>query len=592
MHAPVFRLLCFVAVLVVAENTCLCQTTEPTKPEHGFLRLGREVEDHFDAGQFSQAREKLKQLLEIDSSNGAHWLLLSNASTELGDLDGAIESLQRSIELGTFEPGQGALRLAKIYARFNKVELAKDSIQRAMAAGYRFRNAIARDKTILETIGPKELLSILNLSDRSDLPRNEGWLSDLRELEDELKRVHYVYRKTDLPDHFSKSLLELRSKLPGLQDSEVIVELQKSLASLNDGHTLIYPFGMRIGQFSSLPLTFYEFTDGLFIIDADSGYRHLIGSKIVKIGEVATSELLGRLNDFVSCDNASGFRWVAPLYIKFTPYLKSVGAKMLNDSIEIHTIDAELNVSAWAIEIDQPPIDPSRIRTKLPAPHLSPDDLPVCFQKQERNFWLKNLDNHEVVYAQINQVKDMEEETFAGFSMRLRTQLAIWKPRALVVDLRFNNGGDANLISEMLRTLIWYETAQKGQLFVIMGRNTFSAAQTMLNRIEEFTNARFVGEPSGSRPNRLGNESPFRLKYSGVMGTISSGYHQGSSSRDHRVWIGPDIPAKWSSQDYFSGKDPAFAIILEMLANSKQQEPAPDADDASSDCPRPENARQ
>ena len=58
----------------------------------------------------------------------------------------------------------------------------------------------------------------------------------------------------------------------------------------------------------------------------------------------------------------------------------------------------------------------------------------------------------------------------------------------------------------MLRTLIWYD-AQGGHIWAAIGRVTFSAAETLASRIDQWTGATFVGEPTGSRPNHFGNEA-------------------------------------------------------------------------------------
>ncbi|MFB3084243.1 MAG: hypothetical protein ACE1Z4_12465, partial [Gammaproteobacteria bacterium] len=46
-----------------------------------------------------------------------------------------------------------------------------------------------------------------------------------------------------------------------------------------------------------------------------------------------------------------------------------------------------------------------------------------------------------------------------------------------------------------------------GKLFVIIGRETFSACQNFVNRMERETNVLFVGEPTGSRPNFVGEDT-------------------------------------------------------------------------------------
>ena len=102
-----------------------------------------------------------------------------------------------------------------------------------------------------------------------------------------------------------------------------------------------------------------------------------------------------------------------------------------------------------------------------------------------------------------------------------------------------------------------------------MGRETFSAAQNLLTDITKYTNAILVGEPSGSKPNHIGEAGWFKLPYSGLMGLISTQFHQTSKAEDHRKWIAPHIPVGLSSTEYFAGYDKAMTTIMEVLKASK-----------------------
>ena len=82
---------------------------------------------------------------------------------------------------------------------------------------------------------------------------------------------------------------------------------------------------------------------------------------------------------------------------------------------------------------------------------------------------------------------------------------------------------------------------QWGNLFVVIGRATVSAAQNTATAIEKYTRARFVGEPAGSRPNFIGESDPFELLYSKTRVIVSAFYWQGSWPRDDRPWVPPDI---------------------------------------------------
>ena len=125
----------------------------------------------------------------------------------------------------------------------------------------------------------------------------------------------------------------------------------------------------------------------------------------------------------------------------------------------------------------------------------------------------------------------------------------------------------------MLKTVINFELMHpEGNVFVLMGRETFSAAQNLLTDITKYTNAILVGEPSGSKPNHIGEAGWFKLPYSGLMGLISTQFHQTSKAEDHRKWIAPHIPVSMSSTDYFNGSDKALDVILEVIKTSESKE--------------------
>jgi C-terminal processing protease CtpA/Prc len=138
--------------------------------------------------------------------------------------------------------------------------------------------------------------------------------------------------------------------------------------------------------------------------------------------------------------------------------------------------------------------------------------------------------------------------------------------RNLIIDVRRNNGGNGSLNRSLIRAMIAFEKAGPGRrVYVIAGRNTFSAAQNFINDVERWTDATFAGEPSSSRPNFVGEDTELRLPYSGIVGSMSSRYFQDSHPLDDRQWIAPDIPVQLSSQDYFANRDPVLAAVLDAI---------------------------
>jgi C-terminal processing protease CtpA/Prc len=242
-----------------------------------------------------------------------------------------------------------------------------------------------------------------------------------------------------------------------------------------------------------------------------------------------------------------------PLYATITDFLLAAGATTNRDQITL-TLDDGQAVTMTAVAVN-----PQELETKLPAP--AAHAAPLYLQHRDLPFWSMTLPGG-TPYIQLNSVDDAEDKTLAAFGKELRPLLA--KAGGAILDLRLNNGGEARKANELLRSMIAFD-ATGGRLAVLISRMTFSAAQTLATRLDEWTGATFIGEPTGSRPNHYGNERPFKLPHSGLRGTIASGLNQPITAHDDRTAITPDLAIPSRAADYFAGKDPALEAAVKYL---------------------------
>jgi len=136
-----------------------------------------------------------------------------------------------------------------------------------------------------------------------------------------------------------------------------------------------------------------------------------------------------------------------------------------------------------------------------------------------------------------------------------------------ILDLRLNGGGNGDYNPLIFLPLIKsrYDTA--GQLYVITGRHTFSAAQMLVTEMEKYTTAIFVGEPTSSHGNHFGDSYRIVLPNSRVTVRVSTLWHQYLDSRDKRVMVEPQISAPLAFADYAAGRDPALDAALHAARN-------------------------
>jgi hypothetical protein len=184
------------------------------------------------------------------------------------------------------------------------------------------------------------------------------------------------------------------------------------------------------------------------------------------------------------------------------------------------------------------------------------------------SYWFESLDDQQIVYFHYNHVRNDDRNSFASFINQLFEAIDANEAKALVIDIRVNDGGSTPEYYPLLRRLIAGDGINSpGRLFVIIGRKTFSAAMNLATDLEHWTEAIFVGEPTGESPNFIGENKFFKLPYTGISVSVSDRYHQrgASDSTDKRVWIAPHIAAELSSRDFKYNIDPAMDAILAFV---------------------------
>ena len=394
----------------------------------------------------------------------------------------------------------------------------------------------------------------------TDSARVAGWRSDIRYYLDQLKRQHYVYSRQPLPGGLIEAADRLSANVPRFDDERILAEFAHLASFAGDGHTYMLPFAARRVTAHMLPLRFFLFSDGLYVIDAFPGYEKWIGSKVVRFGTTPAAEVVERMRPTLSMDNRFTYLWTVPAFLSFRGYLENFADGIDPDSVALTLIprgEKERRVVIAPVVAPQLRGIPKLLASRVGGAPAAP----LYLSNVGQNFWFRPL-SEDVLYVQFNQVMNSPQESLAAFAQRLGDSVRRMNPKAIIVDVRHNNGGNLNLLPPLMDVFRGYESARKdGRIYVLMGRNTFSAAQVFLAQMDRDTHAIFAGEPSSSRPNFVGEERPVQLPWSGAIGSISDRYHE-TIPGDTREWIEPRIKLTLSSLDYFANRDPLLEKVL------------------------------
>jgi hypothetical protein len=402
--------------------------------------------------------------------------------------------------------------------------------------------------------------------------RVSGWRGDIDFLQVAISREHYTFKTNPLPELFQQRASELKASVPQFSDERIFAELERLMATLGDGHSMVYPTLAFVGKspLQELPLRFHGFSDGMFVIDAAPGLEKWIGRRVVRLGLVPAQDALRRVAEYIPKDNIQSVRWKGPVFLGFRGPLEAVGC-VAPKAGEISLTFAGENGDPEVARFQFGPMDMANQSKLVPSRLPGAGPVPLHLMNLTSNFWFKDLPDRGALYFQFNQVLDSPAESLAAFSASLETALRQSKARLLVVDVRYNAGGNADLFEPLLNALKAFENSTpSGQLVALIGPYTFSAAQIFVTRLSVETKVIFAGEPSGSKPNFVGEENPVKLPWSGLIANISNRYHE-IIPGDERNWIEPQLRVEVSSKDYFANRDPALEKVLERFAVPQQR---------------------
>ncbi len=395
----------------------------------------------------------------------------------------------------------------------------------------------------------------------SDTVRNNGWRNDIDAMLVLMKQQHYVYKSKPLPAELITKANELKANLPNYSDERVGLELEKLMYYMHDGHSYMLPIAVKRAPNYYMPIQFYLFNDGAYIINADEPYKKLIGCRVTQINGVSVDKIVSDMNSYIHQDNAYTVKWFAPTMLRFRAVHETYGLPAASKDVTLNLVGRDGKPLVEKIEF-VPLGDFRGIPKLVPSQLPGAPAAPLYLANIATNFWFERYPEKSTLYFQFNQVADMENEMLEAFGSSLDTALTGMKPKLFIIDVRNNNGGNGGLLQPLIDVIKKYEAGNKqAKIVVITGRNTFSAAQIFIALLNKETHALFAGEPSSSSPNFVGEEgNTIMLPWSGAIGNISNKYHE-QIPGDTRKWIEPDLPVTLSSKDYFDNRDPVMEAI-------------------------------
>lgn len=411
----------------------------------------------------------------------------------------------------------------------------------------------------------------------------EQWKEDLDFVVETLKTRHYK-PFTSVREQVLDSLhRDIRSKIDSYSDEQIICELSRLTSLFKWGHTrLTLPvnsdhLGLYLGHrqekrpsemismFSMLPLRFVKFSEGIYVESTTREHTQLLGKKLTHIGDQAIEDVLDRISPYIAYENESARALLSAAYLSIADLLYVAGISPSKSNIPLtFEGDERLTMEPIGYENTSEWIDyltGNDIKKPLWLKNTDHGMWKIVtndefFSRVDQYYWYQYLEEKKSFCIKINYLFHHPEKSIAVFMHEAMKEAALKQADKLILDLRHNRGGSADVNRAVKLALQrWPKISEFGKVFVIVGRHSYSASVILAMDLEKEFNVLLIGEELGGKPQHIGDSERYVLPNSGLTLRVSV--------REHHDWTGlPDRSSSWvhyhipmTFEDYKQGID-------------------------------------
>ena len=357
------------------------------------------------------------------------------------------------------------------------------------------------------------------------------------------EKNHKNFFNTVSKEECEEEYKRLSSNIDGISYTDYYFVLSSFLALSNDSHTSLEA-GDIYSYFMYYPLQLNYVGDKVYVVSGLSDYKDYMGKEVTAINGVNIKVIEEKVSLVVPHDN--------------TVYLKLWLNNQLNNTSFLSFIDVA--------DSDKAPVTLtfSDGKNVSLSPTLSQeidrDDIisafssysPYIYQGYYRAMEIRD----DVLLISYNTCSDNPSYPMKNFASDLKKALKEKKYSKIIVDLRYNGGGNSAVLDPVIKLL----KKEKCSKYALIGENTFSSA--ILNAVSLKDDADFtlVGTPTGGSINHYGELKSFTLPETGWEVYYSSKYFKLSKKYDGSII--PDVYIEKDAESYFSGIDKEVEYCL------------------------------
>ena len=391
---------------------------------------------------------------------------------------------------------------------------------------------------------------------------------------------------------------EANRELDALESSKTVldrphfrVSLMRIDALADNGHSRVE--NERSAASLELPVRVTEFSDGLYIMRATEMYADLLGSRITEIDGQSIDAVITKLQQLRG--GAPQWRRLhASQYLAEQDLLygMDVAPDMQHTSWTVETPSGKTitrRLNSYAPPANEPAGSTKRWLSSEPLTSLAgqwravePDhSLPISLTDFDKAFRRLTLPGTCTEFVQFKSNTDDRGQSIADFVSSTERRLRQLQPCNVILDLRYNSGGNFVNTYGFARDLPKL-VPPAGKIIVLTGPATFSAGISTAAFVKHAGQERvvIVGEPVGDRLQFFSEGGRACLPNSRLCVAYETGKHDYQHAcTDWNVcfWLNyffqfrvksldPDEVVPWSFKDWQAGIDPVLDRAITLAA--------------------------
>lgn len=409
-------------------------------------------------------------------------------------------------------------------------------------------------------------------------------------------RNYFDYNKSYTPQtraEAEKLLAQYQGQAGELSPAAFDLAVARMVALSNNGHSTVImgPFSRHHNR---LPCRLYKFADGFFVLRARSACADFLGAKIVSIDGHPVQQIVDGMFKYSSGPRNHYDQFKAVFFLESPELLHATGFANVNDRETLHVrardgSERDVTIVAEKANADAPRVYSDSYLSPSPIDGEDKDWKPLLAKDAKLPMFLRDYTNpfqtawwpdRKTLYVQFRDNADEPGHPIGAFVDRVKNEIAGYKPRFIVLDLRLDQGGNFTTNASLMKHI----ADDVEHVYVLTSAWTFSAGNVSvaLAKFHGGNKVTIVGEPVGDRMRIWAEGRDMVLPNSKLDVEYATGLHDYTKScfgepgcfwvmyaypMQLKSWM-PDISVPYTFADYAAMRDPVLDRVLFTMSKN------------------------